>query len=57
MKDLCGFLGVVNYLQQFLSGLACDGRTMSELRGEYTIWIWIDTHDQTFKRLKELVNS
>ena len=56
-KDFRGFLGVVNYLQQVLPGLASDASTLSELREEYTKWIWRDTHDQAFKRLKELVNS
>ena len=30
-KNLHGFLGVVNYLQQFLPGLASDTSTLSEL--------------------------
>ena len=55
-KDLRGFLGVVNYLQRFLPGLAANASTLSELQGEYTKWIWTDTQDQAFKRLKELVN-
>ena len=55
-KDLCGFLEVVNYLQQLLPGLASDASTLSELLGEYTKWIWIDTHDQAFKRLKKVIN-
>ena len=56
-KDLRGFLGVVNYLQQFLPSLVSDAGTLSELQGEYTKWIWTDTHDQAFKRRKELANS
>jgi hypothetical protein len=56
-KDLRGFLGVVNYLQRFLPGLASDASALSELQGEYSKWIWTDTHDKAFKRLKELVNS
>ena len=55
--DLCRFLGVVNYLQRFLPGLASDASTLSEILGEYTKWVWMDTHAQAFKRLKELVNS
>ena len=38
-KDLHGFLGVANYLQLFLLGLALDTSTVSELQGEYTKWI------------------
>ena len=56
-KDLRGFLIVVNYLQRFVAGLASDTSTLSELQGEYTKWIWTDTHDQAFKKLKEIINS
>ena len=56
-KDLRGFLEVVHYLQRFLPGLASDASTLLERQGEYIKWIWTDTHDQVFKRLKELVNS
>ena len=56
-KDLHRFLGVVNYLQQCLPGLASDTSALSELHGEYTKWICTNTHDQAFKRPKELVNS
>ena len=34
-KYLRGFLGVVNYLQRFQPGLACDASTKLELQGEY----------------------
>ena len=30
-KDLCEYLGVVNYLQQFLPGLASEASTLLEL--------------------------
>ena len=56
-KNLHGFLGVVNYLQRFLLGLASNPSTLSELQEEYIKWIWTDTHDEAFKRLKKLVNS
>ena len=56
-KILCGYLGVGNYLQRFLLVLASDASSLLKLQGEYTKWIWTDTHDQAFKRLKELVNS
>ena len=56
-QNLHGFLGVVNCLQRFLPGFTSDASTLSELQGEYITWIWTDTHDQAFKRLKELVNS
>ena len=35
-KDLPEFLEVVNYLQQFLLGLASHTSTLSELEGQYT---------------------
>ena len=54
--NLHGFLGLVNYLQRFLPALAFDASTLSELQGEYTKWIWPDTCDQAFQRLKELMN-
>ena len=38
-KNLCGFVGVVNYLQRFLPELACDANTLSELHREYIKWI------------------
>ena len=34
--DLCGFLGVGNYLQLFLLGLTSDSSTLWELQAEYT---------------------
>ena len=52
-----GFRGVVNYLQRFLLGLASDTSILLELQGEYTKWIWTNTHGQAFERLKELVDS
>ena len=56
-NDLHGFLGLVNYLQPFLPGLAANASTLSELQVGYTKLIWTDTHNQAFQRLKELVNS
>ena len=55
-KDLCRFLGVVNYLQRFLPGLPSEASTISVLLGEYTKWIWTDPHYQALKRVKELEN-
>ena len=55
-KDLHRFLGLVNYLQRFLPGLPSNASTLSELQAEYMKWIWTDTHNQAFKRRKEIVN-
>ena len=57
VKDLRGFLGLVNYLPRLLPGLASNGSTLSELQGEVTKWFWRNTHDQACKSLKEVVNS
>ena len=56
-KDLYGFLGMVNYLQRFLPRLASNASILLQLQGECTKWIWTDTYDQAFKRLKKLMNS
>ena len=39
MKNLYRFLGVINYVQRFLPGLAFDTSTLSELQGEYIKWM------------------
>ena len=55
-KNWGRFLGMVIYLPRFQPWLASDTSTLSELLGEYTKWIWMNTHDQAFKGLKEGVN-
>ena len=56
-KDVHRFLGVANYLQRFLPGLASDASILWELQRECIKCIWTDTHRHAFKRLKELVKS
>ena len=49
-NELHGFLGVANYLQRFLQGLASNASILSKLLREYTKWIWTDIHNQACKR-------
>ena len=55
-KNLCGFLTVGKYLQQFPPELASDASTLPELREEYRKWFSIDPHDKAFKRQKKFIN-
>ena len=56
-KEISSFLGMINYLARFISGLASETEKLRKLLRQDTPWVWGKEQDDAFQNLKELVSS
>jgi hypothetical protein len=53
--DVRSFYGLLNYCRDFLPGLSTISGPLTDLTKKYAPFIWTNTHQQAFDRIKELV--
>ncbi|HLP34462.1 MAG TPA: reverse transcriptase domain-containing protein [Amoebophilaceae bacterium] len=56
-KSLQSFMGLVNYLSQFLPHLATTAAPLTEMCGATAAWEWRPLHDTSFQQCKDLVSA
>lgn len=54
-SDLQTFLGVINYMSEFISNLSELTAPLRELLKKNTIFKWTDTHTQAFSKIKQAI--
>src|SRR5205085_911062 len=52
MKELEQFLGIVNYMSQFLPHIATIAAPLTDPTGDAE-WVWTPTHEKAFKQVKK----
>ena len=57
LKDLRAFLGLANQLAAFVPDLAHMTSPLQPLIKKGNAWIWLDEHEDAFKRVKQLLTS
>jgi len=56
-KDVRSFLGLVNYLGRFINHLSSITQPLRKLTVKDVPWIWGETEDNCFNKLKSIVSS
>ena len=56
-KEISSFLGMINYLARFISGLSAETEKLRKLLRPDTPWVWGKEQEDAFKTLKDLVSS
>ena len=54
-QELQSLLGMIQYLSPFIPHLSDQTAPLRDLLKKDTIFTWISTHDQIFKRLKDII--
>ena len=57
VKDLRGFMGLANQLAPLHPDLAHMTATIRPLLKKNTAWLWLDEHEEEFKKVKEMLTS
>ena len=57
LKELRQFIGMVNYLGRFLPNLSTALKLITYLLKKDMSWIWNDTQQRSFEKVKELITS
>ncbi|XP_052126610.1 uncharacterized protein K02A2.6-like [Frankliniella occidentalis] len=55
VKELQRFLGIVNYVREFVPNLADDTAFLRQLLRKCVEWMWLPDHSEAVKRIKEKV--
>ncbi|GKT32665.1 hypothetical protein ADUPG1_006761, partial [Aduncisulcus paluster] len=56
-KDVRSFLGLINFVRDFIPECASISHNLYELTEKDTNFIWTKEHEESFSRLKELISS
>ncbi|XP_055526958.1 uncharacterized protein K02A2.6-like [Wyeomyia smithii] len=56
-KQLQRFIGMINYLGRYIKNLSAESSLPRRLISEKEPWIWTDTEEQKFKRMKSIVGD
>ena len=54
-EELATFLGMINYLNQFIPKFADKAQVLRELCKKDTVWYWDETHEKCFSELKQSI--
>ena len=57
LKELRQFIGMVNYLSRFLPNLSTVLKPMTDLLKKDMSWIWNNSQQRSFEKVKELITS
>lgn len=56
-KEVCGFLGRLNYIARFISNLTATCEPMVKLLRKDRVMVWNDNCQRAFKRIKEYLQE